>query len=185
MKIPKTFVSEDSREKIFDEFLEKNLKRPAKLESIEDLVLEDVPNEIWSEHYRKFTKPRYSKGFDEKDTELDCIHFNELDIECIKTIHTTNLDLGLYKLDLLVIEANSLDEMECNYKTIWSHEREVNRDERNETFKHLTKDKYLVLFVVNEAQLDIESPLLKKVYDYYKEKFDMKRIIVREVVSLV
>lgn len=185
MKLPKTFVPEDVREKLFDEMLEKNRKRPSKLESIEDLVLEGVPEEILSEHYRKITQPRYSKKFDEKDRELDYVHFNELEIEFIKTIHTTNFDIGLYKLDLLVIEANNKEELESYYKTVWKYEQEVNKDNPHETVKHLTKDNYLILFFINEKQLDIESPLLKKLYEYYKEKFDMKKIIVREVVSLV
>ena len=185
MKLPKTFVPEDVREKLFDEMLEKNRKRPSKLESIEDLVLESVPKEILSEHYRKITEPRYSKKFDEKDRELDYVHFNELEIEFIKTIHTTNFDIGLYKLDLLVIEANNKEELESYYKTVWKYEQEVNKDNPHETVKHLTKDNYLILFFINEKQLDIESPLLKKLYEYYREKFDMKKIIVREMVSLV
>lgn len=185
MNLPKIFVTEDIHEKLFDEMLEKNRKRPSKLESIEDLVLESVPKEILSEHYRKITEPRYSKKFDEKDRELDYVHFNELDIDLIKTIHTTNFDTGLYKIDLLVIEANGKDEMEYCYETIWKHEQEVNKGEPNSTVKHLTRDKYLVLFIVNEAQLDIESPLLKKIYNYYKEKFDMKKINVRKVVELI
>jgi hypothetical protein len=185
MKLPKTFVPEDVREKLFDEMLEKNGKRPSKLESIEDLILKQIPQELWTEYYGKPFEPKYATEFEEKDTELDHIHFNELDIDFIKTIHTTNFDIGLYKLDLLVIEANNKEELECYYKTVWKYEQEVNKDNPHETVKHLTKDNYLILFFINETQLDIESPLLKKLYEYYKEKFDMKKIIVREVVSLV
>lgn len=185
MKVPKTFINEEIREKLFDEMLEKNYKRPSKLESIEDLILENMPKEIWAEHYGELIKPRYATEFEEKDRELDCIHFNELDIDFIKTIHTTNFDTGLYKLDLLIIEANNKEELEHYYKTIWKYEQEVNKDNPHEIVKHLTKDNYLILFFVNEAQLDIESSLLKKTYEYYREKFDMKRIIVREVVNLV
>ncbi len=185
MEIPKTFVTEDLREKLFDKMLEYNRRRHSKLESIEDLVLEQVPKELWTEHYGKLFEPRYATEFEEKDRELDYIHFNDLDIDCIKTIHTANLDIGLYKLDLLVIEANDIEHLECSYKTVWKYEQEVNEGSPNKIVQHLTKDKYLVLFFVNEAQLDISSPVFKKAYDYYKNKFDMKRIIVREVVSLV
>lgn len=187
MKTPKTFINQDL-EKLFDNMLRKNYQRETKLESIEDLILKDIPDEI-KEKYRihqniNIMQPRYVTRFDDKDTELDNINFNALDLDFIKRIHVTNFDVGLYKLDLLIIESKSERKLRENYETILNYERDMNEYALNHQVRHLIKGRYIVL-LVDESRLDIQSPIFKKIHDYYKEKFDMKRVNVRKVVELV
>lgn len=187
MKVPKSFVSnkEEIKERLFEEWLEKNCQRENKLESIEDLILKDLPEQLISESYGHPQPPRYATEFNDIDTELDRINFNELEIEGLKKIHVTNIDVGLYKLDILIIEADTENEIKYYYEDVFNYEKDMNEGRSDYQVRHLTKDNYLVLLVVPYSEPRLTSHILKEVYDYYKDKFDMKRINVRKVVELI
>lgn len=187
MEVPKNFAPEDEREKLFNEMLRKNSKREAKLESIEDLVLKDVPDEVKQKSYGKVMQPRYAKTFNEIDQELDYLHIgldNLPEIDWIKQVHVTNIDVGFYKLDILVIESESKDDLRYYYEGIFNYEQGMNEG-KHDIIKHLVKDKYLVLLFVPYDRLNLSPVLLNKFYDYYKNKFDMKSIDVRKVIELI
>lgn len=188
MNIPKNFAPEDNREKLFDEMLEKNSKREAKLESIEDLVLDYFPEQICAKAYNEFMKPRYVRTFNEIDMELDTLNIGLKDmpeLAWIKQIHVTNIDVGFYKLNIFVIESKSKEELEYYYEGIFNHGEAVNKEGKHDKIKNLVKDKYLVLLSVPYDGLRLTPVLLDKFYDYYKNKFDMQTINVRKVVELI
>lgn len=187
MEVPKGFAPKDNREKLFYEMLEKNSKREAKLESIEDLVLQDVPDEVKRKCYEKIMQPRYAKNFNDIDVELDYLHIglNDLPkIDWIKQVHVTNIDIGLYKLDILVIEGKSENKLRHYYEGMFNYEKGMNEGEHN-IVKYLVKDKYAVLLFVPYDNLRLSPVLLNKVYDYYRNKFAMKKVNVKKVVELV
>lgn len=188
MKIPRTFVEEDVSEKLFDEMLENNSKRSSKLEGIEDLVLIDIPEKLMVESYNELMRPRYVTEFDGIDAELDCIHIGPKvleEIDFIKRMHVTNLDVGFYKLDLLIMESEHKDDWRYYHEQLFDYEQGMNKGHKYPQVKHLLKEEFAVIFYVSESQLNIESPIIKKMYDYYRNKFGMKSVNVRKVIELV